>query len=478
MPSCNGPLLLDYCCQCCQWGGRGRQVFANRVEIVSSFAGKTILLLLTAMLVLAGVVSAEQRTYLVVSENQQWQGEIVLTQPILVAAGVELIIAPGTRISAATTDSFIRVEGSLQAIGSAAQPIKFVTPPGWQGIELFQSAVINRFAYVYFDAAETALSTSLSRFEMEKSRFRNCTTAIKLLRQSMPTINSSDFSDNKIAIDIGMRSQVSLSGNRFIANGTAIMASHNSAGDIKRNDFIDNTQAIYLQHLFPGHLSKNTFTGNKTGILCDQTMASPVISANKFAANEQGIVCLLASRPQIEGNVFRKNRLALFNNQLGSPRVENNLFDHNVVAVKSERRSAPMLARNHFENNQLALFCDYLSYPTVKQNNFIANDLSVKLGDHQSADMDDQGASAEQKQKFLADSGRSGKQAVFPAASGVVDVSDNWWGKELEVENPQFFYARQQDKWVLDESTGVRYLRDQIDFSPWLRQPVAEAGVK
>lgn len=422
--------------------------------------------------------SSDAADYLVLGENQQWQGEVDLARPILVAAGVELTIAPGTRITVATKEIVLRVEGSLQAIGSAARPIEFIAPEGWGGIDLCQTTEPNRLEYIRISAAAVGLSSSHSRFELKQASFRRCVTAIKSQRQSMSLIDNSEFVGNQIAVDIGLRSQVVLLANRFVDNMTAVMASHNSSGELRDNQFINNRQGVYLRHLFPGRLTGNLFEKNAAAILCDQTMASPQIVENRFVANQQGIVSLLASKPLLRRNFFHRNEYALVNSQLGSPHVEQNLFSDNIVAIKNERRSAPVIERNQFEKNKLALFCDYLSYPKVKQNNFIGNLLAVKLGDHQSSAMEGLGGSVEQMQKFLAESGRPGKMAVFDPASGVVDVSDNWWGKELDTAAPEIFFARRQNRWVLDDTTGERYLRDRIDFSPWLQQPVADAGIK
>lgn len=444
---------------------------------MDTVASKVVFFFLSVLFLLVGPVGADNQSPLVIGADQRWQGTIDLSQPILVAAGAKLSIAPGTRIVVSEKHFSIRVEGNLQALGSAAQPIEFVTPEGWLGIELHQSAEMNRFEHVRIAAAAIGLSSSLSRFEVRESQFINCGTAIKLHRQSTPLVENSQFSDNQLAIDIGMRSQVVLRGNRFLGNATAVMASHNSSGELTGNHFAENQQGIYLRHLFAGRVSGNIFEQNSAALLCDQTMSSPLIESNQFVGNQQGVVCLLASKPQLRRNVFRQNQQALVNNQLGSPHVEQNLFLHNALAIKNERRAAPLIERNQFENNELALFCDYLSYPTVKQNNFTGNRLAVKLGDHQSAAMEEQGASSEQMQKFLADSGRSGKMAVLAPVSGVVDVRHNWWGMELKAAAPKMFSARRQNKWVLDDTTGARYLRDQIDFSPWLQQPVADAGI-
>jgi len=408
-------------------------------------------------------------TYQVVGTNRTWQGTVQLDDPILVASGVVLRIAPGTRLQVTNPEAMIRVEGTIQMAGTEQQPILIDSVADWRGIELFQTDSVSQFYHVQFTAAKVALSSSISQLEIRRSRFVDCESALKLYRQSAAKISQSEFRGNKTAIEVETRSQLTLTQNRFLTNGTAVVASHNSFGNFNENHFRGNRQAIRLKHLFPGAITNNDFEKNDTGIICDQTMTSPLVEGNRFVANQKGIVSLLASKPQLKNNQFRNNQIALENNQLGSPQVNGNLFQGNRLAIKNERRSAPQVKQNHFENNQLALLCDYLSYPLVKQNNFVDNHLAVKLGNHQSADMDRQGVLAGQVEKAIADSGRLGKMAVFPPTNGVVDVTENWWGKELAAE-PDIFFDRQKEKWVLDDTTGERYLRDQIKFSPWLQQ--------
>ncbi len=429
------------------------------------------------MMFLANPVLAAEQRHLLIDKNQRWQGTVELDRPVLVAVDARLEIAPGARINVTAKKVVLKVEGELEALGSVAQPIRFEAPHGWFGIEL-QTTENSRFEHVQIEGAESGIAASQSRFEVRNSLFSSCKTAIKLDRQSESEIAQNEFVDNQTGIDIGTRSQGVVKENLFKGNAVAVVASHNSTGIVRENRFIANQQGVYVQHLFPGTMNENSFEQNKTAVICDQTMASPLITDNRFVGNEKGIVNLLASKPQVRNNLFHDNDIALVNNQLGSPVVEKNLFVGNRLAIKSERRSAPQIEYNRFLENDLALFCDYLSYPTVKQNNFITNNMAVKLGDHQSADMEKQGAADKQTEKILAASGRQGKPAVFHPASGIVDVSLNWWEPDVEEEIEKFFFDRSQEKWVLDDATGKRYLRDEISFRPRLTKPVTDAGRK
>ncbi len=455
-------------------------VFCQTGVLLRNFVQKLTLLLI--LVVSASSAMAAGPTYKVIGEDLLWQGAVELTQAVLVAAGAELTIAPGTLIQPQQADFEIRVEGAIQAQGSLVAPIRFRAPQGWRGVVLAQSDRESRFEQVFFSGAQTAISSSMSRFRVSQSRFEGCDTAIKLHRQSIPLVENSVFIDNRIAVAIEMRSQVMLNQNRFSGNETAILASHNSSGNILANDFSDNGTGVHLQHLFLGQLARNNFHQNERGIFCDQTMESPRIVENRFSDNRQAIVSLLASKPLIRNNFFSENQQALVNNQLGSPRVEQNLFVDNRIAIKSERRSAPVVKRNQFNKNHLALLCDYLSYPIVKQNNFEDNQLAVKLGEFQSADKEQQGVVPNGMEEYLQESGRQGKFAEYSAAAGAVDVRGNWWGRAANLNSHNYrtalFYDREESQWVVDAASGRQFLRDRISFTPWLSEPVIGAGLE
>ena len=71
-----------------------------------------VFFLLFCLLLPSSFAGAEQPSYLVIGENQQWQGEVELRRSVLVAAGVELTLLPGTRITVVDKDVILRVEGA------------------------------------------------------------------------------------------------------------------------------------------------------------------------------------------------------------------------------------------------------------------------------------------------------------------------------------------------------------------------------
>lgn len=113
---------------------------------------------LAALLVLASLlpgtasavsVATASRSHLVTG-RQAWSGRIVLDAPVVVAAGGELVILPGTRIEAAPGGSLeIGRDGRLIAQGTVLQPIVFScsSRPAydgcWEGVTVRGYARIN-----------------------------------------------------------------------------------------------------------------------------------------------------------------------------------------------------------------------------------------------------------------------------------------------------------------------------------------------
>ena len=422
-----------------------------------------------------------------VGANARWEGEIVLTGAVTIPPDSVLTIAAGTRIRPARPESSLSVQGTLIAQGTAEQPIVFARTKGWQGIELFEATTGSALEQVRFEGAETAISAIASSFSVTRVSFRNCDTAVKLLREASATITDSQFNDNRVGIDNQMKSRASIQRNRFSGHReTAVVVTHNSLGAIESNRFENNQQAIAVIQKFPDRIIGNTFLNNKTAIFCNQTQSTPLIRDNRFENNELALINFSFSYPVVENNRFVGNTTAIRNDQFGSPRVSHNLFRDNGTALYNHRKSNPQVEKNRLENNQTAMVCDFSSYPKVRDNNFLGNAMGVKLGLYQSADWEKRSGS----KKIMAEqaAGRNSQNPLLPNApttfSDQVDVSGNWWGPQTaqlgrvgKEGNLPFFHDRHDQPEVSYEGFGPeKYRLDRIVFAPWLEREVADAG--
>lgn len=419
-----------------------------------------------------------------------WRGEVVLEADHLVPAGTVLTLEPGTRVRPLRPEIRIVVQGVLQVLGTAKAPVTFAGPPGWLGIEFLAGPEGSRIEHARFSQAKTALSSAERIFVLRHTSFRDCETAVKLVRKSGPRVSDCLFEGNGIGIDNEMRSYPQIRNNRFIGQRkAAILASHNSTGEIEGNLFENNHLAISLLRPYADRIVNNRFRGNGTAIACNQTQRTPVISGNQFENNAKALESFSFSSPVVENNTFSGNQTAIHNRQLGSPRVQNNLFADNGIALDNVRKSSPVVEKNLLKNNRVALFCDYSSYPRVKQNNFVDNRLAVQLGDFQSAELERRSGNqaAAQQGAALAQAGQSrpGSAPKLGEPEDVVDVRNNWWGEDTAQltavgpdGNATIFVDRRDQGDQRSQPVVEGYDLDLILFHPWLKAAVADAGLR
>ncbi|OGR32118.1 MAG: hypothetical protein A2005_11305 [Desulfuromonadales bacterium GWC2_61_20] len=416
----------------------------------------------------------------------RWQGEVVLGGPVTVAPTAVLTIAPGTTVRASSVEALLAVQGVLIATGSTRQPIVFAAPPGWKGIDFSEAREGSRFAFVRFDGAQTAISTIATSFPVSNATFRNCGTAIKLVREASLRIEDCLFEGNEIGIANEMKSSPQIRRNRFVGHkNTAILVSHNSTGPIEGNTFERNKQGIGVLQKYGDRIVGNRFVGNEVGIFCNQTQNTPRMAENVFDGNQIGLVNFSFSYPLVENSTFSGNDIGVRNDQYGSPKLTHNTFRGNKTAIYNYRKSNPEIERNLVENNDLALFCDYSSYPVVKNNNFLGNKMGVELGIYQSADWEKRSGS----KGFIQETAAARKSqnpliAKIPTTfNDYVDVGGNWWGVDTALladgkgKNLKIFYDRKDKPKVTYEGFGPdSYVLDEVRYTPWLKSPVKDVG--
>lgn len=419
----------------------------------------------------------------------RWVGEVKLVEPVSIPRGATLTIGPGTRVTTQSADALIAVAGRILIDGTAAAPVVFDTPVGWQGIQLVEAEAGSQIRHARFARAASAVSTIATDFTLANSEFQGCDFAVKLEREANPVIENCWFADNGIGIANEMKSMPVIRNNRFSGHTrAAIMASHASRGSIAGNRFVENQQGITLIQRYEGAIADNHFSANDTAIFCNQTQNTPRIERNQFEGNKVAIANVSFSYPAVVNNQFVNNGTALHNDQYGSSLVEHNLFRGNGQALYNYRKSNPQVRLNRFEGNDLAIYCDFSSYPEVKQNNFVGNAMGVRLGIYQSADWERRsGSKAVMQKEAAARQSQNPLLAKVPTEfTDVVDVSGNWWGKETgqlvtagEKGNVAMFHDRHDQPEVSYAKEGYgpgSYRLDRIQFAPWLNSAVPGAG--
>lgn len=445
-------------------------------------------LLLLALFCLGSVVTARADSCSgTLLGHTRWSGKMEMAGMVTVPVGVTLTLEAGSRIQVATAEAKLIVRGRLLIEGTAANPVSFVTPPGWQGIELMETQEKSSLRNARFSSAAAAISSYASNFEVIDSEFVDCEFGVRLLRESAPLIEGNRFVGGGIGVANEMRSNPTIRNNYFEKlTQTGVLASHNSRGRISGNQFIGNKQGVGLQQPYPDMVDNNLFRSNELGLFCNQTKNTPEVVDNRFEENDNALVNYSFAYPLVRNNVFVRNKTAIRNDQYGSPKVENNLLENNGTALHNYRKSNPQVSHNLFSHNELAMFCDYSSYPQVRENNFIANQQGVKLGIYQSADWEKRSGS---KRMVMQEAqARGSKNSMLEGAPtefvDQVDVSGNWWGEDTprlagagaDANDPHFWDRHDQPTVVYEGFGDGAYALDLIIFSPPLAAPVTEVG--
>ena len=136
-----------------------------------------------ALALLAGCAGAASREAVVAGAVWTWQGERRIAEFVEIPAGVTLRLAPGTTVRFAFVDrdgdgvgdAGLHVLGRVEALGTAAAPIRFTSaepdpqPGDWQGL-VFDNSKDNRFEQTRFEYAQHALHAHFSSARLERCR--------------------------------------------------------------------------------------------------------------------------------------------------------------------------------------------------------------------------------------------------------------------------------------------------------------------
>lgn len=238
----------------------------------------------------------------------------VLQGNVVVDVGVTLTIEPGTLVQVYPA-SWMRVDGTLIADGSADSPIVFTTDSAthsrWAGLRFTDNSGAAAFdaggsyvsgsilRHVEMSYAETAISMLSRAPYIADSSFHNNTTALNTGAGS-PRIERCTFSGNTIAINLGSSPTLA---------GAAPAAVSSTTG----------SPVIAL----------NTLTGNGTGI---SGSGSPTIISNTLASNT-GMAINSSSygsnAPTIRDNRIVGNGGGVYLSELQGADIEHNLIANN-----------------------------------------------------------------------------------------------------------------------------------------------------
>jgi len=192
-----------------------------------------------------------------------WEGTVVMRDDVLILAGGELVIRPGTQVRVVPAEGTkidpeylsplteLLVRGALDIQGTAAAPVRFVIDgeveagePAWAGITLDHAAP-SRIAYAEIVSAESGILTIASS----------------------PEIVGNSITASRYGIITQAQSQPKIIGNSIRAGGGGIFCWQNSNPYLKDNTLSGlDEEGVFVDATSRPRLERNIITGNDVGL--------------------------------------------------------------------------------------------------------------------------------------------------------------------------------------------------------------------
>lgn len=247
-----------------------------------------------------------------ITQSAAWKGTVNVLGEVTIMKGAKITVAPGTNVLF-STNSMLKIQGSLSAEGTKTDVIKFArmyADSAWQGISIDNLDGI----------MSSADSTKFIYCRIEGAGF----CAISIRRFSAIIISNSFIGNNKVgAISCSHSSSPLISNNTFYNNssyaGGAVHCQYSSNPQIINNKFdynrADNSGgAIYCNYSASPVIAGNTFTNNSApdgGVIATQDTAHPKMTGNLITNNHGtngGVAfCFNSSKLTMTNNIIVNN---------------------------------------------------------------------------------------------------------------------------------------------------------------------------
>jgi hypothetical protein len=186
-----------------------------------------------------------------ISENTQWQGNILIESNLSVEEPATLTISPGSTVWAAQ-NSGIDVLGTLNAIGHVPEPpldsIKFKSEvPGqsWSGIALRKQVEGSTFRYCSITGSSTGIAIEASAPTIERCLIDNCSTGLDVYTidaHAQPVINDNEIRNCKYGVIFHQAFPLQVRRNRIHDNDIGIYTFQSSP--VFHHNVVENNRYV------------------------------------------------------------------------------------------------------------------------------------------------------------------------------------------------------------------------------------------
>ncbi|MCB8980764.1 MAG: right-handed parallel beta-helix repeat-containing protein [Ardenticatenaceae bacterium] len=202
------------------------------------------------------VVTAQMVVGGPITQDTTWQGDVLVTDSVVVIPNVTLTILPGTRVKFQYYRGYreperrlrMDVQGSIVAIGTAAEPIYFTSDApdpqngDWSMLHLDAPTGPARFHYVVFEFAQHGLNVWQASPEIASSVFRwNNWEGVYFESYSQPTFSYCQIYENGYnGLAAEQSNTVIMDYCEIWRNGTNGIHIDNSTGEVLRSRIHNN----------------------------------------------------------------------------------------------------------------------------------------------------------------------------------------------------------------------------------------------
>jgi hypothetical protein len=274
-------------------------------------------------------VSAEGPTEIsgIISTDTTWTLEnspYIIIENTLVEENVNLTIEPGVIIKF-DPDAYIRIDGSLYAVGTESNIITFTSNSkspekgDWGKINIEKISTDPIIKYCRIEYALIGIECSASTISITDSIFYTNSGGINLDDCDSMIMNN-EFINNNLGVGGGKN----IIDNVFINNDRSILEGQN----ITNNIIINNNRGIIYSNL----IENNYILNNNAGIDCGDGEAK--IYNNYIANNsEYGIIIHSENNENITNNIIANNEIGIGIEQGATSQIINNNITNNSIGI-------------------------------------------------------------------------------------------------------------------------------------------------
>lgn len=424
-----------------------------------------------------------------------WSGKVVLSEPVRVAEGSVLEIAPGTEIRF-QGNAALTVQGRLIAKGTAQAPIRFRAMASgeagsWPGISFIGAHEGSDLTHVQIAGAATGLTINGSKVQIKDSLLEKCIKGIFMGAEAAVEIDAVHLKEmNEVAIEASTHSRGMISNCVIESVGGAAVLAGKQTGFLVRGNRITSAKVGVLTSGDPPPIENNIITDCQNGIVITQANPGTRISGNRITKCARGISCHQFASPTIAQNTIEDCEVGIDCFQGSSPVVTRNRLAGNQRAISAIQMCNPDVTSNDLVNNDTGAYLHLSSYARFRENNFEDNRLHIAL-DNMSYDWEERAKekptrNLQMQNDSLAKQGRAMPRAmrVQVKSEGFVDARQNYWGTkttgEMNAKGETAQITGFEDGYDVPiltyEGWPGEYKKDLVNYAAWLTKRVSGTG--